>query len=256
MVYPRSSQDALDPKRRLGSYQPRPCARPDDIATYLFLDEALVPRLQRNRPASWDFSDRSKWIPQVRGFVDDIVNAPGVESARRLFLFAATGTFVFVVAWLAWYWQTTVRFRNRPMMPISGAKSPRFRPRPRVLSRRSRSQITQSVKTGDLLLKLEDRDYVRPPSWPALNMTSTGIEHCARIILLPANVSNRLTQTMRKRGRRSAGRGRRSMLQSASSMSLPRKSSRPKPLSIKLWPSAISRCSILPIQKFARQSTG
>jgi len=114
----------------------------------------------------------------------------------------------------------------------------------------------QSVKTGDLLLKLEDRDYVRPPSWPAPNMTSTGIEHCARIILLPANVSNRLTQTMRKRGRRSAGRGRRSMLQSASSMSLPRKSSRPKPLSIKLWPSAISRCSILPIQKFARQSTG
>ena len=157
--YPRSSPDALGPKRRLGCYQSRPCARPDDIATYLFLDEALVARFQNNQPAEWDFFDRSKWIPQVRGFVDDIVNAPGVESARRLFLFAATGTFVFVVAWLAWYWQTTVRFRNRPMMPISGAKSPRFRPRPRVLSRRSRSQITQSVKTGDLLLKLEDRDY-------------------------------------------------------------------------------------------------
>jgi len=110
MVYPRSSQDALDPKRRLGPYQPRPCARPDDIATYLFLDEALVARLQRNRPASCDFSDRSKWIPQVRGFVDDIVNASGVRSTQRLFLFAATVTFVFVVASLAWYWQTTVRF--------------------------------------------------------------------------------------------------------------------------------------------------
>ena len=63
---------------------------------------------------------------------------------------------------------------------------------------------------------------------------------------------DRLTQTIRKRGRRSAGRGRRSMLKSASSMSLPRKSSRPKPLSIKLWPSAISRCSILLQGKSAR----
>ena len=123
----------------------RPCARPDDIATYLFLDEALVARFQNNQPAEWDFFDRSKWIPQVRGFVDDIVNAPGVESARRLFLFAATGTFVFVAAWLAWYWQTTVRFRNRPMMPISGAKSPRFRPRPRVFHLLARSWCLVAV---------------------------------------------------------------------------------------------------------------
>src|SRR6516162_2467115 len=38
------------------------------------------------------------------------------------------------------------------MMPMSGARSPRFRPRSRVLSRRSRSQTTNP-------LKLEDRDY-------------------------------------------------------------------------------------------------
>jgi hypothetical protein len=102
-VHPRSSPDALGPKRQLGPYQPRPCARPDDIATYLFLDEALVARLQRNQPTSWGFSDRSKWILQVHSFVDDIVNAPGVESTQRLFSFAATAMFVFVVAWLAWY---------------------------------------------------------------------------------------------------------------------------------------------------------
>ena len=152
MVYPRSSQDALDPKRRLGSYQPRPCARPDDIATYLFLDEALVARLQRNQPASWDFSDRSKWILQVRGFVDDIVNASGVRSTQRLFLFAATVTSCSLWPRSPGIGRPRSGSWNRLMMPMSGARSPRFRPRSRVLSRRSRSQTTNP-------LKLEDRDY-------------------------------------------------------------------------------------------------
>jgi len=95
---------------------------------------------------------RSKWIPQVRGFVDDIVNAPGVESARRLFLFAATGTFVFVSPGSRGIGRPRSGSWNRPMVPMSGAKSPRFRPRSRVLSRRSRSQITNpsrsAVKAG------------------------------------------------------------------------------------------------------------
>src|SRR5437870_5618727 len=99
-VHPRSPPGTLGPKRHLGPHRPRPCTGTDDIATYLFLDEALVAGFQRNRPARWDFFDRSKWIPQVRSFVDDIVNAPRVESTQRLFLFVATATFVFVVAGL------------------------------------------------------------------------------------------------------------------------------------------------------------
>ena len=159
MVYPRSSQDALDPKRRLGPYQPRPCARPDDIVTYLFLDEALVARLQRNQPASWDFSDRSKWIPQVRGFLDDIVNASGVRSTQRLFLFAATVTFVFVVASLAWYWQTTVRFMESTDDAYVGGEVTTLSAKVAGFIQTVTVADNQSVKTGDLLLKLEDRDY-------------------------------------------------------------------------------------------------
>ena len=156
--YPRSSPDALGPKRRLGCYQSRPCARPDDIATYLFLDEALVARFQNNQPAEWDFFDRSKWIPQVRGFLDDIVNASGVRSTQRLFLFAAT-TFVFVVASLAWYWQTTVRFMESTDDAYVGGEVTTLSAKVAGFIQTVTVADNQSVKTGDLLLKLEDRDY-------------------------------------------------------------------------------------------------
>ena len=47
---------------------------------------------------------------------------------------------------------------NRPMMRTLGVKSPRCRRRSRVLSRGSRSKTTV-VKVGDLLVKIDDRDY-------------------------------------------------------------------------------------------------
>ena len=158
MVYPRSSQDALDPKRRLGSYQPRPCARPDDIVTYLFLDEALVARLQRNQPASWDFSDRSKWIPQVRGFLDDIVNASGVRPVHTA-PFPVRCHDVRVRCGPAWYWQTTVRFMESTDDAYVGGEVTTLSAKVAGFIQTVTVADNQSVKTGDLLLKLENRDY-------------------------------------------------------------------------------------------------
>jgi membrane fusion protein (multidrug efflux system) len=125
----------------------------------LFLDEALVARFQRNRRASRDFPDPSKWIPQVRGFVDDIVNAPLVEPTQRLFLCAAIATFVFVVAWFTWYWQATIRFFESTDDAYVGGEVTTLSAKVAGFIQTVTVMDNQFVKAGDLLLKLEDRDY-------------------------------------------------------------------------------------------------
>jgi membrane fusion protein (multidrug efflux system) len=108
-----------------------------------------------NQPAGWDFFDRSK----SRGFVDDIVNAPSVESAQRFFLFAATAMFVFVVAWLAWYWQTALRFMESTDDAYVGGEVTTLSAKVAGFIQTVTIADNQSVKAGDLLLTLEDRDY-------------------------------------------------------------------------------------------------
>ena len=146
----------------------------------------------------------------------------------------------------------------------------------------------QSVKTGDLLLKLEDRDYraqlARAEASVAAQRSALANRRMHEAVIEQASAAvagaaaelarakydldryrTLRTDQFASRQRfeqadadhekaRAAERGARAALDAAERQL--EQSSRPKPLSIKLWPSAISRCSILPIQKFARQSTG
>jgi membrane fusion protein, multidrug efflux system len=132
---------------------------PDDISTYLLLDECVLARCRSSRPKSWDLSDPSKWVMQTLIFVGDVVYAPALMSTPRFLLRGVVATLVFVIAGITWYWASTARFIESTDDAYVGGEITMLSAKVAGFIQTVTVVDNQAVKAGDLLLKLEDRDY-------------------------------------------------------------------------------------------------
>jgi membrane fusion protein (multidrug efflux system) len=132
---------------------------PDDVSTYLLLDESVLARCRSSRPKGWDLSDPSKWVTQTLIFVGDVVYAPAVTSTPRFLLRGVVATLVFVIAGITWYWASTARFIESTDDAYVGGEITMLSAKVAGFIQTVTVVDNQAVKAGDLLLKLEDRDY-------------------------------------------------------------------------------------------------
>jgi membrane fusion protein, multidrug efflux system len=132
---------------------------PDDIATYLLLDECVLARCRSSRPKGWDLSDPSKWVTQVLIFVDDVVYAPAVTSTPRFLLSGVVAILVFVTAGIVWHWASTARFIESTDDAYVGGEITTLSAKVAGFIQTVAVVDNQAIQAGDLLLKLEDRDY-------------------------------------------------------------------------------------------------
>jgi membrane fusion protein, multidrug efflux system len=130
----------------------------DDIAIYLSLDEAVLARCQIHQPKSCDFSDPARWVAQVRIVVGNIIHAPPIETPRFLLL-RVVATLIFILAGIAWYWASTSRFIESTDDAYVGGEITTISAKVAGVIQMVAVADNQPVKVGDLLLKLEDRDY-------------------------------------------------------------------------------------------------
>jgi membrane fusion protein, multidrug efflux system len=150
----------LIPSDALRSWlEPRPSTMPDDIAAYLFLDEILLGRLQRKQPTRWAFSDTSGRMLLVLKSVGAITESSLPDSTRRLLSLAAGAAFACAVVWVAWYWASTGRFIESTDDAYVGGEVTTLSAKVAGFIEAVLVADNQSVKAGDLLLKLDDRDY-------------------------------------------------------------------------------------------------
>jgi membrane fusion protein (multidrug efflux system) len=132
---------------------------PDDISTYFLLDECVLARCRSSRPKGWDLSDPSKWVMQTLIFVGDVVYAPAVTSKPRFLLRAVVAILVVVIAGITWYWASTARFIESTDDAYVGGEITMLSAKVAGFIQIVTVVDNQAVKAGDLLLKLEDRDY-------------------------------------------------------------------------------------------------
>jgi membrane fusion protein, multidrug efflux system len=130
----------------------------DDIATYLLLDECALARCRSNQPKRWHLADPSKWGTQVRIFVGDVY-APAVTSTPHFLLTGVVATLVFVIVAIAWYWASTARFIESTDDAFVGGEITTLSAKVAGFIQTVSVVDNQAIKAGDLLLKLEDRDY-------------------------------------------------------------------------------------------------
>src|SRR6516165_10526014 len=90
---------------------------------------------------------------------DDIARRSQGVSGKRLLLVVAGATLVGAVAWLGWYWWTTGRFVQWTDDAYIGAEVTPLSSRGAGFIERVAVVDNQSVKAGDLLIKIDDRDY-------------------------------------------------------------------------------------------------
>jgi membrane fusion protein (multidrug efflux system) len=80
-------------------------------------------------------------------------------SGKRLLLVVAGAAFVGAVAWLGWYWWTTGRFLESTDDAYIGGEVTALSSRVAGFIERVPVVDNQFVKAGDLLVKIDDRDY-------------------------------------------------------------------------------------------------
>jgi membrane fusion protein, multidrug efflux system len=132
---------------------------PDDIAAYLSLDETLLGRLQRNQPTGWAFSGASGRMLLVLKLVGDVTDASLPDSTKCLLSLAAGAAFACALVWAAWYWASTGRFIETTDDAYVGGEVTTLSAKVAGFIEAVTVFDNQSVKAGDLLLKLDDRDY-------------------------------------------------------------------------------------------------
>jgi len=143
----------------LGSWlEPRPSTMPDDVATYLFLDETLLGRLHCKQRTGWASSGRSARVLVLK-LVGEITDASFSDSPKRLLSLVAGAAATCAVVWVAWYWASTGRFIESTDDAYVGGEVTALSAKVAGLIEAVMVVDNQSVKAGDLLLKLEDRDY-------------------------------------------------------------------------------------------------
>jgi len=90
---------------------------------------------------------------------DNIARRSQGVSGKRLLLVVAGATLVGAVAWLGWYWWTTGRFIESTDDAYIGGEVTALSSRVAGFIERVPVVDNQSVKAGDLLVKIDDRDY-------------------------------------------------------------------------------------------------
>jgi membrane fusion protein, multidrug efflux system len=131
---------------------------PDDIATYLLLDEDLLARSRSSQRKGWSSCDPSRWVMQILIFVGDVY-APAVTSTPRSILHCVVAILVFVTGGIVWYWASAARFIESTDDAYVGGEITLLSAKVTGFIQTITVVDNQAVKAGDLLLKLEDRDY-------------------------------------------------------------------------------------------------
>jgi membrane fusion protein, multidrug efflux system len=90
---------------------------------------------------------------------DDIVSRSQGVVGKHLLLAVAGAAFVSAAAWFGWYWWTTGRFVESTDDAYIGAEVTPLSSRVAGFIERVAVVDNGSVKTGDLLVKIDDRDY-------------------------------------------------------------------------------------------------
>jgi len=89
----------------------------------------------------------------------DIARRSQGVSRKRLLLVVAGAAFVGAVAWFGWYWWTTGRFIESTDDAYIGGEVTTLSSRVAGFIERVAVVDNESVKAGDLLVKIDDRDY-------------------------------------------------------------------------------------------------
>ena len=89
----------------------------------------------------------------------DIARGSPRVSGKRLLLVVAGAAFVGAVAWLGWYWWTIGRFIELTDDAYIGGEVTTLSSKVAGFIERVAVEDNQSVKAGDLLVKIDDRDY-------------------------------------------------------------------------------------------------
>jgi membrane fusion protein (multidrug efflux system) len=98
-------------------------------------------------------------MPRVMHIPDNIPKRSQGVSGKRLLLIIAGAAFVSAVAWFGWYWWTTGRFIESTDDAYIGGEVTTLSSRVAGFIERVAVVDNQSVKAGDLLIKIDDRDY-------------------------------------------------------------------------------------------------
>jgi membrane fusion protein, multidrug efflux system len=130
---------------------------PDDLVAHLSLDENVIARLPIRRARERYVV--SKWTQRIDGLIADIIDARAVWSVRRLALFAVGMPLVGAVAWFTWYWESTGRFIESTDDAYVGGDVTTLSTKVAGFIGIVAVTDNQLVRAGDLLLKLDDRDY-------------------------------------------------------------------------------------------------
>jgi membrane fusion protein (multidrug efflux system) len=89
----------------------------------------------------------------------DIARGSPRVSGKRLLLVVAGAAFVGAVAWFGWYWWTIGRFIESTDDAYIGGEVTTLSSKVAGFIERVAVEDNQSVKAGDLLVKIDDRDY-------------------------------------------------------------------------------------------------
>jgi hypothetical protein len=126
---------------------------PDDIATYLCLDETVLRRLQRKEPPGWASSSTSPRILVLK-LIGEITDSSLTDSTNRLLLFVAAAALACAVVWVALYWASIGRFIESTDDAYVGGEVTTISAKVAGFIDAVTVIDNQSVKAGDLLLKL------------------------------------------------------------------------------------------------------
>jgi membrane fusion protein, multidrug efflux system len=122
------------------------------------LSDALFACLQRMQQTNPIFFDAQS-IQTIGKFAHNIADSMRTASPRRQLLFAAGAILIAAAAWFAWYWMTTGRYIESTDDAYVGGEVTTLSFKVAGLIETVAIVDHQSVKAGDLLLKLDDRDY-------------------------------------------------------------------------------------------------
>jgi membrane fusion protein (multidrug efflux system) len=128
----------------------------DDLATRL--SDALVTCLQRMRQVDLRFFD-IRSIQPIGKFVDDTAHSIRTASPRRVLLLGAGAVLIGAAVWFVWYWESIGRYIESTDDAFVGGEVTTLSFKVASLIETVAIVDHQSVKAGDLLLKLDDRDY-------------------------------------------------------------------------------------------------
>jgi multidrug resistance efflux pump len=131
----------------------------DDIVRHLFLDESVITDFQERGLPCRELYSPSRWMRPALEFCADVTRTSLAQSTKRLLLCAAGVPLACGLAWFAWYWMSTGRFIESTDDAYVGGDVTTLSAKVAGFIDAVVVADNQSVRAGDLLLKLDARDY-------------------------------------------------------------------------------------------------